>query len=191
MLKDEILAYYQREIETIRAMDFDEIEEAVLAVKAAYERGAAIYVMGNGGSAATASHFTGDFNKGISEPLEKKFNMICLCDNIPTMMAVANDISYDDIFSYQLKNRLRPTDLLLAISGSGNSRNVIKAVEYAKSVGAKVVGITGYGGGKLHQLADYHMHAPINDMQIAEDIHMTFDHMMFRVLTDALAPSAE
>lgn len=186
MYKEEIIKYYDREIEAIKAMNFDEIDEAVAAIKDAYEREATIYVFGNGGSAATASHFCGDFNKGISEGHDKKFNLVCLSDNIPTLMAIANDISYDEVFSYQLKGHLKPTDLIIAISGSGNSKNVIKAVEYAKEVGTKVVGISGYNGGKLKEMADYQMHVDVNDMQISEDVHLTFDHMMYRVLRDAL-----
>ena len=85
----------------------------------------------------------GDFNKGICEKLDKKFNLICLSDNTAILTAIANDISYDEVFSFQLKNKLKPDDLIIAISGSGNSGNVIKAVEYAREVGAKVVGITG------------------------------------------------
>lgn len=181
-----IKAYYEKEIETIRSLDFNEIENAVQAIKDAYERGATIYTFGNGGSAATASHFVCDFNKGICEELDKKFNLICLNDNTPIVMAIANDISYEDVFSFQLVNKLKPTDLIIAISGSGNSKNVIKAVEYAKSIGCKVVGMTGYSGGKLNELADYRMHVPVEDMQIAEDLHMSFDHMMYRVLTDTL-----
>lgn len=181
-----IRAYYEKEIETIRALDFNEIEIAVRAIKDAYEREATIYTFGNGGSAATASHFVCDFNKGICEKLDKKFNLVCLNDNTPIVMAIANDISYEDVFSFQLVNKLKPTDLILAVSGSGNSMNVIKAVEYAKSIGCKVVGMTGYSGGRLDQLADYHMHVPVEDMQITEDVHMSFDHMMYRVLTDAL-----
>ena len=97
------------------------------------------------------------------------------------MMAIANDMSYDDIFYYQLKDVIKKVDLIIAISGSGNSKNVIKACEYAQSMGAKVVGLTGYDGGKLKELADYAMHVPVDDMQIAEDLHMVFDHMMMRV----------
>lgn len=186
MLKDRILEYYEKEIAAINALDFDAVEEAVEAIKAAYERQATIYIFGNGGSAATASHFICDFNKGISEPLDKKFNLVCLNDNTPIVMAIANDISYDDVFYFQLVNKLKPTDLVIAISGSGNSKNVIKAVEYSKQVGCKVVGMTGYSGGKLKELADCNMHVAIDDMQITEDIHMSFDHMMYRVLTDIL-----
>lgn len=177
-----IKSYFDREIEVIKRLDIDGINAAVRAVWAAYEREAVIYIFGNGGSAATASHFASDFNKGISENKEKKFNFVCLSDNVPMMMAVANDFSYDEVFRVPLVGRLKPTDLVIGISGSGNSKNVIRAVEYAKEVGAPVIGITGYHGGKLRELADYHMDVMEDDMQISEDLHMVFDHMMYFVL---------
>lgn len=185
-MKEQIKAYFEREKEAISKLNYDEIAEAVEVIKDAYEREATIYIFGNGGSAATASHYVGDFNKGICEKLDKKFNLICLSDNTPILTAIANDISYEDVFYFQLKNKLKKDDLILAISGSGNSKNVIKAVEYAKEIGTKVVGITGYSGGKLRELADYKMHVNVDDMQIAEDLHMAFDHMMYRVFTDNL-----
>lgn len=184
---NQIKAYYEREIAAIHSMDFAELEAAVQAIKAAYDRGSIIYTFGNGGSAATASHMVCDFNKGISENLSKKFNVVCLNDNTSIIMAIANDRSYDDVFYAQLENKLQANDMVIAISGSGNSRNIIKAVQYAKSVGCKIVGMTGYSGGKLKELADYHMHVPVDDMQIAEDIHLTFNHMMYRVLADQFA----
>lgn len=184
IMKNNIRAYFEREQKVINNLNFEEITDAVQAIKEAYEREATIYVFGNGGSAATASHFVCDFNKGICEKLDKKFNLICLSDNTPIVTAIANDISYDDVFYFQLKNKLKPDDLILAISGSGNSKNVIKAVEYAKKVGTKIIGLTGYSGGKLYELADFHMHVAVDDMQITEDVHMAFDHMMYRVLTD-------
>ena len=180
--KNLIMSYFDREIETIKELDIGAINESVSAIWSAYEREATIYIFGNGGSAATASHFVCDFNKGISENRDKKFNFMCLSDNVPTMMAIANDVSYDEIFRYQLNKKLKPTDLVIGISGSGNSKNVINAVEYAKGIGTPVIGITGYNGGKLKELADYHMDANIDDMQISEDLHMIFDHMMYFVL---------
>ncbi len=185
-MKYRIREYYNRLADTISKLDIEEIEIAVEAIKAAYDREAVIYTLGNGGSAATASHLVCDFNKGICECQEKKFNLVCLSDNTPMITAIANDISYDDIFYFQIKNKLKKDDLIIAISGSGDSKNVIKAVEYAKHIGTKVVGITGYSGGKLRELADYNMHVDIRDMQITEDIHMSFDHMMYRVLTEEL-----
>lgn len=180
--KDLIKGYFDREIEVIKRLNIDDINDAVSAIWSAYEREATIYIFGNGGSAATASHFVCDFNKGISENREKKFNFVCLNDNYPMMMAIANDISYDEVFRYPLKGKLKPTDLVIGISGSGNSKNVINAVEYAKEIGTPVVGITGYHGGKLKELADYHMDVMEDDMQISEDLHMIFDHMMYYVL---------
>ena len=186
-MREKIKEYFEKEIEVIRHLDAEEIEKAVQAIRDAYEREAVIYVFGNGGSAATASHYVCDFDKGLSMGRKKKFRMVCLSDNTPLLTALANDISYEDVFRFQLEGVLKPEDLVIAISGSGNSRNVIKAVEYAKSVGTKVVGITGYDGGQLKKLSDYHMDAGVKDMQIAEDIHMIFDHMMYFVLSQELA----
>ena len=180
--KNLIKSYFDREIEVIKRLNIDDINAAVQAIWAAYEREATIYIFGNGGSAATASHYVCDFNKGISEKKEKKFNFVCLNDNYPQMMAIANDISYDEVFRFPLINKLKPTDLVIGISGSGNSKNVIRAVEYAKEIGAPVIGITGYHGGKLKELSDYHMDVMEDDMQISEDLHMIFDHMMYFVL---------
>ena len=179
--KNLIKSYFDREIEVIKRLNLDDINAAVQAIWEAYQRDATIYIFGNGGSAATASHFVCDFNKGISENRDKKFNFICLNDNYPQLMAVANDISYDEIFRYPLINKLKASDLVIGISGSGNSENVIRAVEYAKEIGAPVIGITGFHGGKLRALADYHMDVMEDNMQIAEDIHMIFDHMMYYV----------
>lgn len=180
--KNLIKSYFDREIEVIKKLNLDDINAAVQAIWAAYEREATIYIFGNGGSAATASHYASDFNKGISEKKEKKFNFVCLNDNSAMLMAVANDISYDEVFRFPLINKLKPTDLVIGISGSGNSKNVIRAVEYAKEIGAPVIGITGYHGGKLKELADYHMDVMVDDMQISEDLHMVFDHMMYFVM---------
>ncbi len=186
MLLDDIKEYYKEEKNIIDSLNLKEVGEAVEAIANAYEREASFYVFGNGGSANTASHLANDFNKCISDDLTRKFSVTCLCDNTATLMAIANDISYDEIFRFQLKGRLKKGDVIIAISGSGNSKNIVKAAEYAREVGATVIGISGYSGGELYELADYHMHVPVNDMQIAEDIHLTFDHMMCRVLKKRL-----
>lgn len=181
--KADMTAYLEKEMETLRALNLDEINEAINAIVAARERGGTIYTMGNGGSAATASHMTGDFNKGVNEVLPgKRFRFECLSDNTPAMMAIANDFCYEEIFVYQLRNKLKPEDLVIGISGSGNSENVVRAMHYAKEKGVPTIGITGYDGGKVRELADYRMHVNIDDMQIAEDVHMIFDHMLMRVM---------
>ncbi len=183
----EINEYYDREKAAIDALDRDEISLAMNALLDAYDRGATVYVFGNGGSAATASHMVCDFNKGTCLELDRKFKFVCLNDNVPIMMAIANDDSYENIFYYQLQDRLKPEDLVLAISGSGNSHNVVKAVKYAKKVGAKVIAMTGYSGGKIRAMADYFLHVPVDDMQITEDLHMGFDHMMMQIFWKYLA----
>ncbi len=177
----EITAYLEHEIETLRALDRDAINDALNLLLETMEKGNTVFVFGNGGSSATASHFQNDFNKGVSEHTEKKFNFLCLNDNVATMMAVANDIGFEEVFRFQLRGHVKPGDVVLAISGSGNSKNVINAVEYAKEQGCRVIGLTGFGGGKLRQLADVSLHAPINSMQITEDIHMIFDHLMMSI----------
>ena len=146
-----------------------------------------IYIFGNGGSAATASHFCGDLVKGVSYGLHKRFRAICLNDNMPALMAIANDISYDHIFIEQLKNFLNSDDIVIGISGSGNSVNVVTALEYAKNKGAKTVAICGYSGGKIKEIADLSIHAEINDMEISEDIHnLIATHCVKRMLTKEL-----
>jgi len=153
----------------------------------AYNSDKTIYVFGNGGSAATASHFCGDLVKGVSYGLDKRFRVMCLNDNTPAMMAIANDISYDDIFVEQLKNFLRKDDVVIGISGSGNSINVLKAIEYANATGAKTVAICGYKGGKIKDIASLAVHAEINDMEISEDIHnLVITHCVKRILTNKL-----
>lgn len=173
--------YMEEEIKTLRALDQDAINTVMNVLEQAFQESRTIYIFGNGGSSATASHFQNDFNKGISEHLEKKFNFCCLNDNIPTLMAVANDIGFEEVFRFQLTGHLHPGDLVIAISGSGNSQNVINAVEYAKEQGNKIIGITGYDGGKLAKMSDYNLHVPVNSMQITEDIHMFFDHLMMSI----------
>lgn len=178
-----IREYLNRDIEAFNKLNIDEINTAMEAIYHAWERGSTIYVMGNGGSAATASHMVCDFNKGVSLNTGRKFKLICLNDNIPIITAIANDISYDKIFELQLKDVVTKDDLVLAISGSGNSKNIVNAVSYAKSIGTKIVGMTGYHGGKLRELADYHLHVPVDDMQVTEDFHMIFVHMMMRLFS--------
>lgn len=177
----DIHEYIDLEIQTLKKLDVHEINCVLNVLLEVYNQRKNIFIFGNGGSSATASHFENDFNKGVSEHLEKRFRFKCLNDNVSTMMAVANDISFDEVFRYQLIDKLEPGDLVIAISGSGNSKNIIRAVEYVKSCNNKVVGVTGFDGGRLKEMADYSLHVPVNSMQITEDIHMVFDHLMMSV----------
>ena len=177
----QIEEYYQREKQIIDALDKNEINEALNAILRHYENEDIIYVLGNGGSSATANHMVCDFDKGISLDLKKQFRVISLSDNIPMIMAIGNDIGFEDVFYLQLKNKLKPTDLVIAISGSGNSRNIVKAVQYANEVGAEVIGLTGYAGVKLKNMANINVHVPVEDMQITEDMHMSFVHVAMQI----------
>ncbi|RKJ53479.1 SIS domain-containing protein [bacterium 1XD42-1] len=183
----EINTYLKYEIETIQSLDIEAINDALNLLLETFENDHTVYIFGNGGSSATASHYQNDFNKGISEYTEKKFNFLCLNDNIATVMAVANDIGFEEVFRFQLQGHIKPGDIVMAISGSGNSQNVLNAVEYAKKQGNKVIGITGFQGGKLKNLSDISLHVPINSMQITEDIHMVFDHLMMSIFYRSLA----
>lgn len=167
---------------TIDALNRKEILCFLSALLKARDEERTIFIMGNGGSAATASHFVCDFNKGLSVPGQKRFKFICLNDNVPSMMAYGNDSSYDDIFVEQLQNFLRPGDLVIGISGSGNSMNVVKAVEYANDHGAETLCLLGYNGGKLKHISQKCIHVDIDNMQIVEDVHMILDHMGMSVL---------
>jgi len=161
-------------------------EKMVAAILHAYEQEKYIFVMGNGGSGATASHFVCDINKGCCMDLSKKFKMFCLNDNIPTMLALANDVSYDVVFEEQLKNFFRPGDLTIGISGSGNSENVIRAIQYAKSNGGRTIGLCGFSGGRLAELADIAFIVNTDDMQKIEDVHIIVVHIIMQAVHKAL-----
>jgi D-sedoheptulose 7-phosphate isomerase len=179
---NQITDYIKQEVSILDRLDYAAINEVINVLETTRELGSTVYICGNGGSAATASHFVCDFNKGISHNKEKKYNFICLNDNIPSIMAIANDCGYEEIFVQQLKGKIKKDDVLLCISGSGNSKNIVLAAEYAKSLDITVIGATGYNGGLLYQLADYHLHVPVDNMQITEDIHMIFDHLIMWIL---------
>jgi D-sedoheptulose 7-phosphate isomerase len=163
-------------------LDIKQIQTVIVKLIEVYHRNGFVYIFGNGGSAATASHFVNDFNKGVSENLRKRFRFCCLNDNVSSIMAIANDISFDQIFKFQLENYLTQNDLVIGISGSGNSKNVISAIQYANSVGAETIGLVGYDGGKLKKIAKHCIHVPANDMQKVEDIHMIMEHVMMSII---------
>ncbi len=183
----EINEYLTNLKKTIEEIDVMEIDSVANVLSNAYDRGSNIFVCGNGGSALTASHFACDFNKGVSYGLKKRFRIIPLTDNIGTIMAYSNDVDYDCIFLEQMKNFFNSNDVVIGISGSGNSKNVLKAVEYANENGGISIGLTGYNGGKLKQTAKYSINANINDMQISEDIHMIMVHLLMKVFSIVFA----
>src|SRR4030042_5199533 len=172
MKKAEYTEYFTRVSDTLKRVDLDVLMMFTELLLEAREKENTIYIFGNGGSAATASHVTGDFLKGISYQLDKRFRVHCLSDNIPGMMAISNDLSYEEIFIEQLKAYLHKNDVVIGIQGSGNSVNVVKAMEYARSKEAKTVAFCGFKGGKIKDIADLVILAPIHDMEVTEDIHI-------------------
>jgi D-sedoheptulose 7-phosphate isomerase len=163
-------------------ISFDDFNRVVELIYGTYVKRRTIFTMGNGGSASTASHFACDINKGVSNGNKNRFRVFCLSDNVPTMLAYANDQSYEDIFVEQLKNMLAVRDVVLGISASGNSKNVIKGIKYANKNKAVSVVFTGYKGGKLAKIADIPIIIPVDDMQKIEDGHLILTHMIMQAL---------
>lgn len=182
----DIETYLDELKKTLDRLDRHQIQLLINELINVYAHGGTVYIFGNGGSASTASHFASDFNKGVSENLSKRFRFVCLNDNMPAVLSIANDIGYEQVFKFQLENYLRPDDLVIAISGSGNSRNVIMAIEYAISRGVKTFALTGYNGGRLKELANNSIIVPVNNMQKIEDVHLILNHLMMQVIKDCL-----
>ncbi|MHA2246032.1 MAG: D-sedoheptulose-7-phosphate isomerase [Candidatus Hodarchaeales archaeon] len=150
----------------------------------AREKKNTIFFMGNGGSAATASHFVGDLSKGTIVDGFPRFKTIALTDNIPNMLAWGNDSGYEDIFIEQLKNLMEPGDVVIGISGSGNSKNVIKALNYANENRGISIGILGYDGGEMIKIVHESIHVPSFNMQQVEDIHVLVSHLLTSMIRE-------
>ena len=157
-------------------------QAGVELVRRTFDAGKQIITCGNGGSAYAASHYITDWNKMVNLATGRKCRGISLCDNIGIVTAFANDVSYDEVFAGQLKAILDAGDLVIAVSGSGNSRNVVKAVEYANQAGAETLAVVGYDGGTLKRIAKHHVWVPSFDMQLCEDVHLMFGHMVMKAL---------
>lgn len=174
--------YFAAHAKVARSLSPASFQAGIDLIRAKFDAGKKIITCGNGGSASTASHYITDWNKMINLATGRKFRGFSLCDNIGAITAFGNDLSYDEIFAGQLKSILDEGDLVIAISGSGNSPNVLKAVEYANANGADTLAVVGYDGGKLLPLAKQHILVPSFDMQICEDIHLMFGHMVMKTL---------
>ena len=163
----------------LSGISVDEIALFVDVLMAAREKGAFIYFIGNGGSASTASHFANDLAIG-TKVRDKPFRAVSLCDNQAIIMAIGNDYGYDQVFSRQVEVLLRKDDVVVAISASGNSENLIHAMEVAKKRGAITVGLTSFDGGRLREIADISVHVPAEKGEYgpAEDGHMVLDHLV-------------
>src|SRR3990167_8251763 len=174
--------YYKKLIKSIEILNFHEMDCAVNLVRMAWQDRKQIICFGNGGSALTAQHFINDWNKSVFLSSGKPFRGRCLTENVGLITAYANDLSYQDIFVEQLKNILESGDLVIGISGSGNSENVLRAITYANEQSNVTIGLCGFNGGRVKQIAQHVVWAPIDDMQVTEDIHFTFGHLVMQAL---------
>jgi D-sedoheptulose 7-phosphate isomerase len=180
--------YFEELQRTVPSLRHDAINQIADTLVEANESGSTVYVFGNGGSAALASHLACDLGKGTAYcDGGKRFRVMALTDNLPVLTAWANDSSYEDIFSEQLRNFVKPADVAFAISGSGNSKNVLNALQVARKAGATTVGLSGFKGGQMKNLCDICVVVPSSDMQIIEDLHLAMAHSIFRIVCSRMS----
>lgn len=177
-MSNDITDYIDSVARAAAAVDTAAVEACIDCLEAAYRDGRGVYVIGNGGSAANASHFAQDLAKGAlpTFPAGKRFRVLSLTDNIAFITALANDIGYEHVFELQLRQFAQSGDVLIAISGSGKSPNILRAVAAAREIGMVVVGVTGYAGGPLRENSDIRLHVPLNDMCKTEAVHSVLMH---------------
>ncbi len=181
-IKLDVRSFLERVGEELRRIDPAQVKALADTMHDCYQNGRFIFLIGNGGSGSNASHFCEDVGKGtlrredFDNDKKKRFRVLSLTDNTPYILAWGNDEGFERVFVEQLKNLAGPGDLLIAISGSGNSPNILRAVEWANAHGVKTFGCTGFGGGKLRTLAGQNLHVPLDDMGIVESIHLTAFH---------------
>ena len=180
-------AYKTAVLEAIDKIDLERVRKATQWFREARDQSRHIFVCGNGGSASTASHFACDMVKGASYNRDKRFKIMALTDQMATITAYANDVSYDLVFVEQLRNFAQKGDLLLAISGSGNSPNVLRAMEYATLAGCRTIALTGRDGGALGPMAALNIQVPVPHMGRIEDAHMIVCHMICYSFMDTAA----
>jgi D-sedoheptulose 7-phosphate isomerase len=171
--------YFQLVSDTLNKLPPEPIERMVACLRQARAENRRIFVFGNGGSSANASHFVNDMVKSTVRPDQPRFRLICLSDNVPTLTAYANDVSYDVIFAEPMAALAEPGDVALAFSGSGNSPNVLKAMDVAQEMGLTRIGLTGFAGGKLKDKCDVCVIVPSDSMQVIEDAHLVILHSVF------------
>jgi D-sedoheptulose 7-phosphate isomerase len=187
-------AFLERVGQELLRVDVKEVQALADAIHDCYEKGRFVFICGNGGSGSNASHFCEDLGKStlrredFENDRKKRLKVLSLTDNTPYILAWANDEGFDRVFVEQLKNLASPGDLLIAISGSGNSPNVLKAVDWANRHDLKTFGCTGFTGGKLRTLAQQNLHVPLDDMGIVESIHLTVFHWVLDHLHARISP---
>ena len=162
-------------------IDPNDISRIINALEKTIDNKSKIYIMGNGGSSATASHMASDLGAGLRRRDIINFDVVSLGDNSSVITAIANDIGYENIFYMQLKGLINPDDVIIAISCSGNSPNIIKATDYAKNIGCEIIGVTGFDGSKLKKMSSisFHIDTEKNQYGLVEDAHMILDHIIY------------
>jgi len=181
-VKFSVSSYFDQLSLKMSEVDHGSIEQAISLVEKSWTSGKNTFVCGNGGSALTASHFVHELNKNVYPATGRPFRGHCLSDSIGLVTAYGNDASYDDIYIEQLKNMANAGDLVIALSGSGNSENVIRAIRYANENDGVTLAVCGYDGGELKKIAQHSLWIPSFDMQICEDLHFVFGHMVMKAL---------
>jgi len=178
MAKEHAKKYLNELKKSMDDLPLDKINEIVNMLKSAYRKKRHIFIMGNGGSAATASHFVCDLAKGTRVQGKNHFKVIGLTDNVPLLTAWSNDVSYNDVFKSQLENLLEKDDIVIVFTGSGNSGNILEAAKYARKIKAKTIAFTGFDGGKIKKHADICLIVPSNNMERIEDLHLILEHLI-------------
>lgn len=185
------MSYFQPYSSIVGKLPYEVIDAVTDVFWDAYRRDQALFVFGNGGSAALASHSACDFGKGTVVNGNRRFRVMSLTDNVPLMTAWANDQRYEDIFAEQLRAFVRSGDVVFAISGSGNSANVLNGLQVARDSGAQTVGLTGFKGGKMKVLCDQCVVIPSDNMQLIEDFHIAVTHSIFTTLKKRMVSERE
>jgi len=183
---DGIYCYVEEIKDTLDRLPWEAIQEVIGVLQEARLNDRQVFVMGNGGSAATASHFACDLGKGTLMPGRPRFRVIALTDNMPLFSALANDFGYDRVFVEQLASLVHPGDVVIGISGSGNSANVLNAIFFARQVGASTIGLTGFDGGRLKDLVDVCILVPNHCIEQVEDLHLLLEHLIATQLRQAI-----
>jgi D-sedoheptulose 7-phosphate isomerase len=178
------ISYFQKVAAVLPAIPAEPVQQIIATLRQARANGQRIFVFGNGGSAANASHIVNDMIKSTIQPGRPRMKLICLSDNVPTLTAYANDVSYDIVYSEPLASLAEPGDVAIALSGSGNSPNVLRAMDVALEMGLTRVGLTGRDGGKLKDQCDICVIVPSDSMQVIEDAHLVILHAVFLALCE-------
>ena len=184
---ERIEAYISHLQAVLARLKVADVRRSIDVIMEAYEGGKQIFVVGNGGSASTASHLACDLGKGTSLPDRPRFRVISLTDNVATMTAWSNDVSYEDVFVEQLKNLVNSGDVVIGISASGNSENVVRAMRYADEIGCQTVGWSGFGGGKLAEICDVNVIVDSDRYGPVEDVHLILNHILHAWIQEEFA----